>query len=148
MEGRLYFGTSDGDIRYLDPDERSDCGEPIDCYWESGSMDFGEDYRRKYSAMIWVGLKPAEHSEIYVTVQTDKKSVYTEKVVDRKMATFANVDFSDWCFTTNYKPQMQRLKIKAKKFTYYKLIFKNKSASAYATVVAVDLRVRFNGFVR
>lgn len=144
----LYVGTSNGEIRYLDPNIRSDCGKPIDAYWESGSMDFGEDYRRKYSSMIWLGLKPTEDSEITVTVQTDKKSVYTEKVVQRKMATFANADFSDWSFETNYKPWMQRLKIKAKKFTYYKLIFKSLSDTAYATVVAVEMRVRFNGYVR
>ena len=148
IDGVLYFGTSEGEVRYLDPNMRNDAGEPIDAYWESGAMDFGQDYRRKYSAQIWVGLKPSEHSEVYVTVQTDKKSQYTEKVVEREMATFAKADFSDWVFITNYKPSMQRLKIKAKKFTYYKLIFKNRSDSAYATIVAVDMRVRFNGYVR
>lgn len=145
---RLYFGTSNGELKYFDPNVRADCGAPIDCYWESGSMDFGEDYRRKYSSMIWVGLKPTEDSEITVTVQTDKKSVYTEKVVQRKMATFAHADFSDWSFETNYKPWMQRLKIKAKKFTYYKLVFKSLSDTAYATVVGVEMRVRYNGYVR
>lgn len=148
IDGKLYFGTSNGEVRYLDPNVRSDCGEPIDAYWESGSMDFGQDYKRKYSAQLWVGLKPTDDSEITVTVQTDKKSVYTEKVIQRRSATFGHADFSDWSFLTNYKPFMQRLKIKAKKFVYYKLIFKSNSDSAFATVVAVDLRVRFNGFAR
>lgn len=146
--GALYYGTSDGELRKLDAAERSNGGEDIDAYWESGSMDFNADYRRKYSAQIWVGLKPVENSEVTVTVQTDKKSVHTEKVVQRKMATFANADFSDWSFITNYKPFMQRLKIKAKKFTYYKLIFKSLSDTTGATVVAVDMRVRFNGYVK
>ena len=146
--GVLYYGTGDGELRFLSAEEHSNGGENIDAYWESGSMDFGEDYRRKYSAQIWVGLKPVEDSEIYVTVQTDKKSVYTEKVVQRKMATFLHADFSDWSFSTNYKPFMQRLKIKAKKFTYYKMIFKSDSATTGATVVAVDMRVRFNGYVK
>ena len=147
-EGKLYYGTSNGELLFLDPDERSNFGQDIDAYWESGSMDFGEDFRRKYSAQIWVGLKPVENSEVVVTVQTDKKSVYTEKVVQRKMASFTNMDFSDFSFMTNYKPFMQRLKIKAKKFTYYKIIFKTKSDSTGATIVAVDMRVRFNGYVK
>lgn len=146
--GRLYYGTGDGELRFLSADEHSNAGEPIDAYWESGSMAFDADYRRKYSAQIWVGLKPVEDSEIIVTVQTDKKSVYTEKVVQRKMATFAKADFSDWSFNTNYKPFMQRLKIKAKKFTFYKMIFKSNSATTGATLVAVDMRVRFNGYVK
>lgn len=145
--GTLYYGTSDGEVRYL-ANAYSDCGEPIDAYWESGAMDFGEDYRRKYSSQIWVGLQPSGRSELGVTVQTDKKSVYTERVVERKLASFDDVDFSDWSFLTNTKPNMQRLKIKAKKFTYYKLIFKSLSAVTSATVVSVDLRVRYNGYVR
>lgn len=148
FDGDVYFGTSSGELRKLDDGEKSIAGEEIDAYWESGSTDFGEDFRRKYIAQIWIGLKPTENSEVIVTVQTDRKSVYSEKVVQKKMATFDNADFSDWSFSTNYKPFMQRLKIKAKKVTYYKLIFKSRSDSTGATVVALDLRVRYNGYVK
>ena len=148
FNGDLYFGTSKGEVRKLDNDERSIAGEDIDAYWESGSFDFNMDYRRKYIAQIWVGLKPTENSEVTVTVQTDRKSVYTEKLVQRKMASFENADFSDWSFETNYKPYMQRLKIKAKKVTYYKIIFKSVSDTTDATIVALDLRVRYNGYVK
>lgn len=148
FKGELYFGTSGGELRKLDDGERSIAGEEIDAYWESGSIDFGEDFRRKYIAQIWVGLKPTENSEVIVTVQTDRKSVYAEKVVQRKMASFANADFSDWSFETNYKPFMQRLKIKAKKVTYYKMVFKSRSDTTGATVVALDMRVRYNGYVK
>lgn len=148
FKGELYFGTSGGELRKLDDGERSIAGEEIDAYWESGSIDFGEDFRRKYIAQIWVGLKPTENSEVIVTVQTDRKSVYAEKVVQRKMASFANADFTDWSFETNYKPFMQRLKIKAKKVTYYKMVFKSRSDTTGATVVALDMRVRYNGYVK
>lgn len=148
FKGELYFGTSGGELRKLDDGERSIAGEEIDAYWESGSIDFGEDFRRKYIAQIWVGLKPTENSEVIVTVQTDRKSVYAEKVVQRKMASFTNADFSDWSFETNYKPFMQRLKIKAKKVTYYKMVFKSRSDTTGATVVALDMRVRYNGYVK
>lgn len=148
FKGELYFGTSGGELRKFEDGERSIAGEEIDAYWESGSMDFGEDFRRKYIAQIWIGLKPTENSEVTVTVQTDRKSVYSEKVVQKKMASFDNADFSDWSFSTNYKPFMQRLKIKAKKVTYYKMIFKSRSDSTGATVVALDMRVRYNGYVK
>ena len=148
FHGGLYFGTSTGELRKLDESERSIAGEEIDAYWEMGSTDFGENYKRKYIAQIWVGLKPVENSEVTVTVQTDRKSLYNEKLVQRKMASFANADFSDWSFATNYKPFMQRLKIKAKKVTYYKIIFKSRSDTTGATVVALDMRVRYNGYVK
>ena len=41
-------------------------------------------------------------------------------------------------------PRMNRAKLKAKKFTYYKLLFKSNSADTRATVVAADVRVKYN----
>jgi len=43
---------------------------------------------------------------------------------------------------------MNRIKLKAKKFTYYKLILSNRSADTTATVVSADIRVREAGYVR
>ena len=76
--------------------------------------------------MIWVGLKPESRSEVWVTVQTDKSGSYQEKVVSTALFGFDHVDFGDWTFEINRKPQMKRLKIKAKKFVFYKLILSSK----------------------
>ena len=43
---------------------------------------------------------------------------------------------------------MTRLKLKAKKFTYYKLILTNDDVDTTATVTSADIRVRFTGYVR
>ena len=45
-------------------------------------------------------------------------------------------------------PEMNRIKLKAKKFTYYNLILANNTADKTATVVSVDIRVRGTGYVR
>ena len=45
-------------------------------------------------------------------------------------------------------PEMNRIKLKAKKFTYYNLILANNTADKTATVVSVDIRVRGTGHVR
>ncbi len=70
----VYFGTADGYIRHFSRDYTHDNGEAISCYWESGSMDFGLDFKRKYSACLWVGLKPEAYGAVTVTVQTDRQS--------------------------------------------------------------------------
>ena len=124
---------------------RNDDGEPIDAYWESGSMSFGADYLRKYAAILWVGIKPEENSSLTVTVQTDRKTDYTEKIVASRLASFYPATFAHWSFATNRKPQMERLKIKAKKFVFYKLIFKTNEADTTATVLTADIRVRMTG---
>ena len=130
----LYYGTSTGELRHFSDEYYSDEGEAIDAYWESGSMPFDQDFKRKYSAMLWVGIKPEDNGYLAVTAETDRKS-----------------DFAEYSFTTGDAagvPEMNRIKLKAKKFTYYKLKLSNDSADTTATVVSVDIRVRGTGYVR
>ena len=97
-------------------------------------MDFGEDYRRKYSAMLWVAIKPEDNGYLEVTAETDKRS-----------------DFAVYPFSSDsleQLPTMNRIKLKAKKFTYYKLKLSNALAGKTATVVSADIRVRSTGYVR
>lgn len=148
FRGELYIGTADGRLLRMAYEYLSDDGEEIDAYWESGAMSFGQDYMQKYAAALWVGIKPESRSEVYVTVQTDRKSTYTEKLVDSALATFSKANFAKWSFDVNRKPHMTKLKIKAKKFVFYKLIFKSSSASSTATVLAADIRVRYTGYAK
>ena len=130
----LYYGTSTGELRHFSTEYFSDEGQAIDAYWESGSMAFDQDFKRKYSAMLWVGIKPEDNGYLAVTAETDRKS-----------------DFAEYSFTTGDAagvPEMNRIKLKAKKFTYYKLKLSNNTADTTATVVSVDIRVRGTGYVR
>jgi len=133
-QDEVYYGDGDGNLRHFSADYFSDNGEAIDCLWESGAMDFSQDFRRKYSAMIWVGIKPEEHGFLEASAETDRKTDFADYEVERDDA--------------GAVPEMTRLKIKAKKFTYYKLVFKNETADTTATVVSADIRVRSTGYVR
>jgi len=152
----VYFGTSDGYIRRLSRDYMNDNGTAITAYWESGSMSFGADYRRKYSANLWVGLKPERYGALNVSVQTDRQNDYTDEEllsnytenVASGFFNFSDLDFSRFSFGINDKPQMKCLKIKVKKFDYYKLIFTSQSTNTTATVTGADIRVRYTGNVR
>ncbi|MGM9586737.1 MAG: hypothetical protein ACI3VA_04515 [Candidatus Limivicinus sp.] len=148
FRGELLCGTSDGRLMHFSTDYLSNDGRAIDAYWESGSMSFGQDYQRKYSAQLWVGVKPESSAEVEVTVQTDRSSRYTEKVVTSSLANFAHVNYAKYSYATNRKPQMSRLKIKAKKFVFYKLIFRTTAADSTVTILAADIRVRFTGYVK
>jgi hypothetical protein len=102
---------------------------PIDCQWESGSMDFGAAYMRKYSALMWVGLKSEANNAVNVTVRTDRSTENTEVTVD--------LDHE------NELPKVKRCKVKVKKFVYYKLMFSSKSDDTTATVVDTEIKVRY-----
>ena len=130
----LYFGTADGYLRHFSTLYFSDEGEAIDAYWESGSMPFAADFQRKYSAMLWVGIRPDDNGYLEVSAKTDRKT-----------------DFAVYSFETAdaaQVPEMNRIKLKAKKFTYYNLILANNTSDRTATVVSVDIRVRGTGYVR
>ena len=43
---------------------------------------------------------------------------------------------------------MTRMKIKAKKFVYYKMIFRLEDAEETCTVLNADIRVRYTGYAR
>ena len=129
IDGKMYFGTYDGKIILLDETKMADMGKPIKCLWESGSMDFGAAYMRKYSALMWIGVKAEEHSAVTVTVKTDRSEENTEVDVEPEY------EFD--------MPKITRTKVKVKKFVYYKLCFKTESANTKVTVVDTEIKVRY-----
>lgn len=129
---------------------------PIECTWESGHMDFGKSNMRKYSSYIWVTLAPGHEARAWVSARSDRNPECTEKRVDNQITgLFDETDFSDFSFETYAVPRARRLKIKVKKFVYYKLLLRCKgndavvvdsvpeSTSGAVTVLAIDQRVRF-----
>lgn len=146
-DGRLYGADGARWVEIADR-YRNDCGAEIAARWVSGYMPFNAEYRRKYSAMLWVGIEPSVNGEVSVTIETDRKADFTKKLVARNRAAFDRVNFEGWSFSTSRRPSVQRLKIKAKKFTYYRLFLENTSASSTCTVTTADVRVRYTGYVR
>ena len=147
IHGDVFFGTPDGRLMHLSRAYHSNDGQPIDALWESGAMDFDADWKRKYSAAVWVALKPEGQGRITVTAQSDRKSDHGETEIGCGLSTLVNADFAHWSFGTNRKPQIRRVRLKVKKFTFYKLVFKSRSASATATVLGVDMPIRTAGNV-
>lgn len=152
LNNELYYGAADGGIYHVSTrynyDQRGGELTAIDCYWESGAMSFGADYQRKNSAMLWLGIKPDAKASVDVTVLTDKETNYATKSVDYALFDFEHIDFKDFTFSTNDKPQMRRLKIKAKKFVFYKMILKTNTNNTSVTVTSADIRVRFMGYAK
>lgn len=147
-EGTVIGFSDDGAVVEFSQKYRSDNGAPIDCYAATGAMDFDKDWLLKYSPMIFVAMQPASNARIKVTVETNRRSDYPEKTVAYSLVTFLHVDFNHFSFATNRKPQVKKVKMKVKKATFYRLIFKSNSASATATVIETDIRLRYAGNVK
>lgn len=147
-DGQLYGFAEDGRIVHISRQYRNDDGSEIDAYAATGSMGFDRGWLVKYSPMLFVSIQPESGAKIGVTVETNRRSDYEEKPVATGLSTFTHVDFSRWSFRTNRKPQTKRLRLRVKKATFYKLIFRSLSASATATVLEADIQVRYGGKVK
>lgn len=145
----------DGELFTFDPESTFDAPvknggdiQPIQCVWESGYMAFGADFKRKYSSNLWVSMLPEGNSRMEITVQTDRRDEYLEKVTGLPLLDFTCIDFSNFSFLRSMAPKIKRIKIKVKKFVYYKLIFRVTQAGAKATVLGYDQQVRYSSNVK
>ena len=148
ISSEVYGFTDDGRVVHVSRQYRNDDGEDIDAYAATGSMDFDKDWLLKYSPMIFVALQPESGARVNVTVETNRRSDYPDKVVAAGISSFTHVNFGHFSFRTNRKPQVRRVKLKVKKATFYKLIYKSCSASATATVLETDVKLRYAGNVK
>lgn len=117
----LYMGTADGFIRRISRDYRHDCGAPIACTWESGSMDFGTISREKYSDLIWLRTLPEDAVSATATLETNINPV-----------------FNDFAVTAGDI----RIQFKAKNYTWLKLKFHSTTNDTTVTLLKAEIRVR------
>lgn len=159
VNGKVYFG--DLGLLQLDPGSAYDryCvkdrdgnlvyrEDPITARWESGYNAMGMDYRRKYSSYLWISMLPEVRSKMNVTVRTDRRDDYITKTVGTPLLSFDDVDFSNFSFLRSRAPRMKRIKLKVKKYVYYKLIFTVTHPGARATVLGYDQQIRYASDVK
>ena len=127
----------------------TDDGEAeIDAYWRSGAMAFDRDWKRKYSLRLWVSVLPENKSKFTITAMSDKRGEYPDKVIALGAAGFGSIDFNDFNFGTLKITQVRRIKLKVKKYAYYRLVLESKSKENTATVISTDIQVRYASNVK
>ena len=120
----------------------------IKAIWESGYMSFGADFRRKYSSNLYVSVLPDGMSRITVTASTDRREEYMEKMISTDLFNWSTVTFPTWTFNISSTPGIKRVRLKVKKFVYYKLILKVEEYGASANVLGYDQEVRFSSMAK
>lgn len=140
---------TDSGIMKFDQSLSEDLGTgQIKALWESGFMDFGASYMRKSASYIWLSMLPEKASRMTVTAQTDKKNSYTEKTVGSNVLFWDMVDYRNFSYNLFTNPRPKRIKLKVKKFVYYKLIFRVDSPGARATVLGVDQQIQYSSMAK
>lgn len=147
--GHMIF-RNENEAFFFDDDLNMDApenagGEPmaISALWESGFQHFGTDYQRKYSSQIYISLLPQTLSTLTVTAETDKRDEYMEKTISGNVFRWPYADFVNWTFNLDDTPKINRVRLKVKKFVYYKLIFRVDRPGAKTTIMGYDQQVRY-----
>ncbi|MEG1166281.1 MAG: hypothetical protein RSD68_07695, partial [Oscillospiraceae bacterium] len=148
IDGKLFFGTANGKLMQFSRQFRNDAGADINAYWVSGAMDFSRDFRLKYASDLWLTMKPESGARLTVSAQSNRSSDYADKVVASNLSSFSHVDFKHFSFRTNRQPQVERIRLKVKKFAFYRLVLESVSKSSTATVLGMDIKVRYAGNVK
>jgi hypothetical protein len=146
----LYFGTVSGQIMYFDSDARTDNGHVIEAVWEMGFYDWDYEWLRKFLSKTWITIKPETKAEVDVYWQTDKdESMDNNKAhIGYNLMDYEQIDYGNWSYNTGYSPQPFKLKTKAKKFVYFKLILKNNSLTDKLAILSINLLGRMGGEVK
>lgn len=154
VRGEMVF-CGERDIFYFHQSETMDAplepeGEalPIYAVWESGALSFGADFRRKFSSQLYISLHPSQSNTMKVTAQTDRRDEYMVKEIRETRFFWPNANFADWSFILSTAPKINRVRLKVKKFVYYKLIFIVDEPGAVATVLGYDQQVRFSSMAK
>lgn len=117
--------------------------EPVTAVWESGFMSFGADFLRKYASEVYMSILPEANSSVYITAETDRRSEYTEKNISKNVFLFTAFRFSSLTFRTKQAPGISRIRLKVKKFVYYKLKISVSDPGTTGTVLGFDMEVRY-----
>ena len=152
--GSMLFCTKDS-VYTFDSGKRYDASVTdggkelkIEATWESGHMAFGADYLRKYSSTIWISLLPESCSSVDITASTDRRDNYIVKNAGFNLMDFSEIDFSNFSFAVRNAPKIKRLKLKVKKFVYYKLIFRVTDPGARVTILGYDQQIRYSSYAK
>lgn len=124
-----------------DEDENGDVHQ-IEAVWETGFQDFGAAFRRKDSDQLWVSMLPVDGASVYVSVETDARQDYEE----RELSTALAPEYGD--AEPNGVPFVTRLRMKIKRFVYYKLRFRVKDPGASPVILGYDQHIRFSSSVK
>lgn len=155
--GTMTIILDDGELLYFDtgyPYDEADNARSrlaIRSIWESGYQPMGADYRRKSSGIIYVSCIPRGSPSLTVTAQSDRKSggeSYAQKVISNSLFSFSTLRFSTLSFNALSTPHINRVKLKVKKFVYYKLIFKAEEPGCQASVLSYDQEIRYSGMAK
>lgn len=143
INNQLFFGTTDGRVMAFSNEYLTYNGTDISSHWEMNMYDFGSTTLLKTLNKSWIVLSPQPKTSVDIQYITDKNAYSTVQTITSSIATFDDTNFADFTFITNYNPQTFYIRLKAKKFTYIKLIIDNDSSDETFSILSLSLKAEY-----
>lgn len=147
-QGIIYLGTENGKIMEFNEEETTYDGEVIDAIWESGFYDFEVEYKRKTMRILWIALKPWARTSLVVNYVSDRETGTDEKEIENHCLSYRYWSYADMTYNTNYSIKPFRIKLKAKKFAFLKLMLSNKEIDEKITINSIAIQKAYGGNVK
>jgi hypothetical protein len=120
----------------------------IEAEWQGGFYDFEREYQRKTMRILWIALKPAVRTSLKINYISDRNTGTTEKEISQNLFSYPYWDYSDYSYETNNTVKPYKIKLKAKKFAFLKLILKNDDVYTELTVDSISIQKAYGGMVK
>lgn len=146
-EGNIYMGTDTGVMKWQKTTTTYNT-ETINAEWQGGFYDFEREYKRKTMRILWIALKPAVRTSLKINYISDRNIGSTDKVIEQKLFSYPYWNYADFSYQTNNTVKPFKIKLKAKKFAFLKLILKNDDVYTELTVDSISIQKAYGGFVK
>lgn len=146
-EGNIYMGTDTGVMKWQKTTTTYNT-ETISAEWQGGFYDFEREYKRKTMRILWIALKPAVRTSLKINYITDRNIGSTDKLIEQKLFSYPYWNYADFSYQTNNTVKPFKIKLKAKKFAFLKLILKNDDVYTELIVDSISIQKAYGGFVK
>lgn len=147
-KGIIYAGTENGKIIEFNKDATTYAGEIIKAEWQSGYYDFGVEEQRKTMRVLWITLKPWFKTSLDINYISDRDSGSEAKTIEKRSISYAHWNYARFTYNTQRSVKPFRVKLKAKKFAFLKLILKNEASDEKVTVNSIAIKKVYGGEVK
>lgn len=150
IDGNLYFGTANGEIMYFIDGDRTFNDTAISAEWVMGFYDWGREWARKFVNNTWITIEPALKVNLDVYWNTDRLNAEKASItpIGYNLLDFDSIDFDAWTFLTSLSPTPKRVRTKAKKFSFFKIVIRNATKGYTSSILAIAIDARIGGFVK
>ena len=90
--------------------------------------------------MLWITLKPWAKTSLVINYVSDRDTGTDEKEIENRCISYKYWNYADFTYNTNYYIKPFKIKLKAKKFAYLKLLLTNEKIDEKVTINSITIR--------